>query len=239
MKQRSLIVAMAAVAGLGVSVPLPAVAQDEETVDPDTVTDTIIVTGGRRSRGMSAFIAGDYATAEVEFAKNARCALRRERNQVAALDQIQQNQATQAASAGGAANGAGGQQGATAAPPPPQPGFQAPAQRQETPRDDRLDCGERGFQVYMKGLSQLQLGKLDEAKASFRQAGNLDRTLYDAQYRLGLIAILEGNEAEARRRLRAVSSILRRCRRCEDRDEIVARREHLEAALRGDVPRGG
>ena len=208
----------------------------------DDEAEDVIVVRGRRSRGMAAFEAGDYATAEVEFQKNARCALRKERNRAAALDQIQSNQTTQALGDAGARGVQGNPTGpgAAAAPPPPpsSPSFVPPAGMRAEGTDDTLDCGNRAFQLYMRGLSQLQLGKIDEAEESFRRAGDLDRDLYDAQYRLGLIAILRGDEEAARWRLGAVERILRRCRRrCENRAEIVARRDHLASALRGEVPR--
>ena len=219
---------------LALSLAAPVTAQDADEED-------VIVVQGRRSPAMTAFEAGDYATAEVEFARNARCALRVERNGAAAIDQIQSGQVDQnvrgtpsSTSAGAGQNGA---PPATAAPTPQ--GFRVPPGRQGKD-NTRPDCAERGFQVYMKGLSQLKLGKIEAARDSFRQAGNLDRNLYDAQYRLGLIALLDGDEKEVRWRVRALSSILRRCKRhCDAREEIAARREHLERALRGEVPTGG
>ena len=207
----------------------------------DEVEDVIVVRG-RRGRGMAAFEAGDYVTAEVEFDKNARCAQRKERNRLAALDQIQANQTTQSLG-GGAAQGVQGNPtgpGTAAAPPPPpaSPSFVPPAGMRAEGTRGPLDCGDRAFQLYMRGLSQIQLGKVDEAEDSFRRAGDLDRDNYDAQYRLGLIAVLRGDEDAARWRLGAVERILKRCRRrCDEREEIVARRDHLASALRGEAIR--
>ena len=239
-------IALAALAAMSAAGPVPVAGQEqgddgtESTVRPvkEEDVDTIIVRAGRRSRGMAAFESGDYATAEIEFGLNARCALRRERNRLAGIDQIQQGQIGQEAGLAPSAGQANPQGPGSSAPPPASAGaqnFQAPAQAFATGSDDDLDCGERGFQIYMKGLSQLQLGKVEEAEDSFRQAGNLNKNLYDAQYRLGLIALLNGDEKEARWRLNAIKRILKRCRKCQVREEIIVRRDHLEAALRGEA----
>ena len=84
----------------------------------------------------------------------------------------------------------------------------------------------------MRGLSRLQLGKVAEAKDDFDQAVTIDKNLYDAHYRLGLIDLLEGDEKGARRHLKRMRTISKRCRRdCDVRDEIDASIADLSARL--------
>lgn len=208
----------------------------QDTVPSDEVVDEIIVRGGKINPALAAFEAGDYATAEIEFTKNARCARRVERNQAAALDQLRSNQIGQNVRAGGASSGGSqaaaqsgqaGQGGATS------PTFQASATRADVAEEavSVSTCGNRSYQVYMAGLSQLQLGKIAEAKDSFAQAVALNKNLYDAHYRLGLIGLLEGDEKKARKHLKRMRTIGRRCRDCSDRREIDAFAVDLAARL--------
>ena len=212
-------------------------AGDAPAPQEEEVVDEIIVRGGRINPAMEAFRAGDYARAEIEFERNAMCALRVERNRLAAIDQIQSNQTTQALQSGASSNGGSSAGAAQAAPPPPpNSGFQAPATRAAEAEDevDPGTCTNRGFQVYMAGLSQLQLGRTDEAKRSFERATTYNKNLYDGHYRLGLIALLEENPKGARRQLKTLRRLAKRCRRdCDAREEILARIDDLDARLAG------
>lgn len=219
-----------------------AAAQDTTPADEplmDEVVDEIIVRGGKINPALAAFEAGDFATAEIEFTKNARCARRVERNRAAALDQLRSNQIGQNVRAGGASSGGGqaaaqsGQTGQGGAPAT----FQASATRADEADEAEeavslSTCGNRGYQVYMAGLSQLQLGKIAEVKDSFAQAVTLNKNLYDAHYRLGLIGLLEGDEKKARKHLGRMRTIGRRCRDCADKGEIDAFAADLAARLR-------
>jgi hypothetical protein len=65
----------------------------------------------------------------------------------------------------------------------------------------------------MIGLSQIQLGKLDEAKYSLERAARMtnDELLYDAHFRVGLLELLDGEVDMAARRLTRLRSIQRNC----------------------------
>jgi len=217
-----------------------ALAQDEQdTADDEQILDTVVVTGSQNDNAMAAFRAGDFKTAEVEFLDNATCALRRERNRLAGIESIQTSQ-TRADIAGSAAssavstdaNGGVSLDGSSAAQSLNSVSNSS-AYNAET-RKDR-SCENRAFQMYMAGLSQIQLGKTDEALTNFKRSTTLSKTLYDAHYKIGLIMLLQGDQKEAEKQLTKVEGILARCLRCDARQEIIDRKEHLAKALSGEV----
>ena len=164
---------------------------------------------------MAAFRAGRYDAAEAAFLENAKCALRQERNLTATVDAArfgtrQQNLDPTVSTAA----------------------FQTPT---NIPQRTGQTCTQRGFQLYMAGLSQIQLGRPDDAKKSFKKATSLSKTLYDAHYKLGLMALLEGDHKMAERQLAKIESILTRCHACAARQEISDRQAHLQKALNGAV----
>lgn len=217
-------------------------AQDEteqSTTGEERVLDTVTVTGVQNDAAMAAFQAGDYATAEVEFLDNAMCALRRERNLTASIEnaRISADRADTFANSTGGDSGASSQ-GATAGGATDIPtGIASPtgvAARNVQTDFDRT-CEMRGRQLYFAGLSQIQLGKTDEALRSLERATAASKVLYDAHYKIGLIKILEGDRKSAERELSRIERILTRCRNCEARQEIEQRRDHLSRAIAGEV----
>jgi tetratricopeptide (TPR) repeat protein len=222
-----------------VAVPSLTIAQDAETGEEDRVLDTVTVQGVQNDAAMAAFRAGDFETAEVEFLDNAMCALRRERNLSASVNTARLDSAraeTLANSAG--SNSGGASQGAGAGTPQ---GAQIAgsassgiAARNIETQTDRT-CEARGHQLYMAGMSQIQLGKTDEALRSLEKATVASKILYDAHYKIGLIKLLQGDEKTAKSELKKIERILDRCRRCEDKPEIESRRDHLAMAIKGEV----
>ena len=192
-----------------------AIAQDQPTNDDQRVLDAVIVTGVQNDDAMAAFRAGEYDAAEVGFLKNARCALRRERNLTAAIDSARLSN-SQPNFDPAISNGAS----------------QTPS---NLPQRTERTCAHRGFQVYMAGLSQIQLGRSEEAKESFKKATALSKILYDAHYKLALIALLDGDRKTAKRQLKKIDGILKRCYACPARQEILDRQAHLQKALNGEV----
>lgn len=214
----------------------------EETSDSPTgerVLDTVTVTAIQNDAAMAAFQAGDYVTAEVEFLDNAMCALRRERNLTASIE----NARISADRAETFANSVGGDSGATSQGANAGSGTDIPtgiaatsgiAARNVQTDFDRT-CEARGRQLYFAGLSQIQLGKTDDALRNFERATSVTKVLYDAHYRIALINLLEGDTKSAERQLAKIEGILKRCRRCEARQEIIDRRDHIRKALGGQV----
>ena len=219
-----------------------ATAQDTEgTEGEDRVLDTVTVTGIQNDAAMAAFQAGDYETAEVEFLDNAMCALRAERNFAASIDSARAN--TQRAdtfeNAGTVNTGANTGGGGAGNDQTIQTNVGISTSRVQDDQDTTRDrtCEARGRQLYFAGLSQLQLGKTDEALRSFEKATVASKILYDAHYKIALIKLLSGDTKSAKTQLSKIDGILKRCRRCaeDDKKEISMRRDHIAKALEGQV----
>ncbi|MEL6859538.1 MAG: tetratricopeptide repeat protein [Pseudomonadota bacterium] len=213
---------------------------DEETASDERVLDTIEVTAIQQDAAMAAFQSGDFETAEVEFLDNAMCALRRERNLTASVENAQISTARAESFSDAVANNSGAStQGAGAGAAPQGAGVGIAsvsgisANNVQTTYD--RTCEKRGYQLYFAGLSQIQLGKTEEALRSFERATAASRILYDAHYKIGLIQILNGKPDRAKPQLRAIEGILKRCRNCEAKQEITERRDHLQSAIDGGV----
>lgn len=201
------------------------------------VPDEIIVTSRKQSDpAMTAFLSGDYETAEIEFDKNAFCALRVERNFRSGVESARNDsiRADLAGNINAPQQPTGGQGGAGGAI-----SLAAPAAVQVTginssdlnKNSARRTCENRGFQVYMKGLSQLELGKTAEAKKTLSQATKIHRTLYDAHFKLSLLEYQEGNLEEARKELKKLKKISAKCKRCVAKPEIEGQVKYLDALL--------
>lgn len=220
-----------------------ATAQDEEgdTAESIETEDVIVVRSARTvDYAMDAFNRGDFQTAEIEFTANARCAQRRERNLTASVESSQRNAARAETfqSAQPSDSGASSRGGGASSTPPPTVAGPGATDSITSDREAPLGrtCDDRGFQHYMTGLSQLQLGKIDDALKNFNRAVVLNKVLYDAHYRIALIALLRDDRKTAERQLRSIEAILRRCRKCEAKDEIQQRVDHIKKALSGEVP---
>jgi len=84
----------------------------------------------------------------------------------------------------------------------------------------------------MIGLSQIQLNKYDDAKISFIRAIRLNKKLYDARTRLGLIYLSEANFDEARYQLIKLNDARMRCKhKCRDSAQIKSFEIHREGNL--------
>ena len=212
----------------------------ETTEGEDRVLDTVSVVGVQNDAAMAAFRAGDYETAEVEFLDNAMCALRRERNTFNSIETAQTNSARADifAAANGSVDSGVSSRGASAGAGQQTPsGLSAAdgvAARNIANTYDRT-CEKRARQLYFAGLSQIQLGKTNEALRNFEKATASSRILYDAHYKIGLIKLLTGDTRTAESELRKIEGILKRCRDCEAKQEIVDRIDHLSKAINGEV----
>ena len=213
---------------------------DEEVASDERVLDTVEVTAVQNDAAMAAFQAGDFETAEVEFLDNAMCALRSERNMTASVENAQISTARAESFADAVSNNSGATtQGAGAGAAPQGAGVGIASVSGITANNvqttyDRT-CEKRWYQLYFAGLSQIQLGKTDEALRNFERATAASRILYDAHYKIGLIQVLNGKPAQAKSELKAIEGILKRCRDCEAKQEIIDRRDHLQSAISGNV----
>jgi len=170
---------------------------------------------------MSAFINGDYETAEIEFKKNYSKLIRQENFRDQALRQTQNNAITQQVINGLPTPGSQGGQPVNSNTPA---GFDVRGLNQRAQREkdseSRIGSGDNlGYQLYMTGMSQLQLKKYAEAKTSFKRAIRRTKSLHDARLRLGLLEMREGNidaaQAQYAKLLKAQKSCKSRCDRTE------------------------
>lgn len=218
---------------LGLAISSPTFAQEEEPVDEIVVTAT-----KQRDPAMSAFLSGDYATAEIEFDRNAFCALRVERNFRAGVDSARDS--TLRADVGVDADtpaqttGSPGSGGGITLPSAPSVAPSASVNSsdfQKNKSEDKRTCENRGYQVYMKGMSQLKQGKMAEAKETLSRATKIHKTIYDAHFRLSLLEYQEGNITKAEKQFNSLKKIAERCRRCEAKEEIQAQVKFLSNLL--------
>ena len=203
-------------------IPMTAMAQDSRQ-DNQFIEDEVIVTGKIKGGddAMTAFLNGDYATAEIEFKKNFKNLTRAENIKINTFIQTQNNQTT--AQILNAPPQIGGQGGAAPASlTAPTLDVRGLNQIARKPDENTLKSGsDRGFQLYMIGLSQIQLNKYDDAKISFIRAIRLNKKLYDARTRLGLIYLSEANFDEARYQLIKLNDARMRCKhKCRDSAQI-------------------
>jgi len=231
-----------AIALIGTAALFPAYAQtvsETEGIQSADVPDVVIATGRKQTDpAMSAFLSGDFETAEIEFDKNAFCALRTERNFRSGVEgardasiraDLASNGNTPAQPTGGPSAGAGAGAAAGAGTPTVQVNGVNSSDFQRNIK--RRTCENRGFQVYMKGLSQLELGKRDEAKETLSQATKIHRTLYDAHFKLSLLEYQEGNLYKAQKELKKLRKIAARCKRCGAKPEIEGQIKYLDEIL--------
>ena len=218
----------------------PAYAQQVGTPENQNqadIPDEVIATARKQTDpAMSAFLSGDFETAEIEFDRNAFCALRVTRNFRAGLDSAR-NDSIQSEVAGNsniAPQPSGGQGGANVPTTPssvvPTSTFNSSDFEKSKSAKNRT-CENRGFQIYMKGLSQLELGKTAEAKKTLSQATKVHRTLYDAHFKLSLLEYQEGNLDKAKKELKKLRKISARCKRCDAKPEIEGQVKYLDQLL--------
>jgi TolA-binding protein len=219
--------------------PLAAYAQESNQNGQDVVDEIIVRGSTQTDPAMSAFLSGDYATAEVEFKQNAFCALRRTRNFQAAVEAARDNSIDSQTSniADLSSTSSAGQNGANTLSSSPSISSTSRANTSNLNTDkDKLKrtCENRGFQIYMMGMSQLKLGKQEEARKSFSRAVNMSATLFDAHFRLGLMEYQDGNLDKTMKHMQKIQKIENRCnkRNCAAKDEIKAQIEFMKKLLR-------
>lgn len=223
-----------ALSSLLTSVAMPVSAQDTGSQN-EQVVDEVIARGTLQTDpAMSAWHAGDYATAEIEFDKNAFCALRAERLVFAGVESARNSSLTAniAADSVAPSPGAGGQ-GGVAAPPntaASAPQFNtSPFGKNESAK--KRTCEDRGFQLYMRGLSQLKLGKTVEAKKSLSRAAKMRKNLFDAHFRLSLLEYQDGNLSEAEKHFKKLRKLESKYIKSSAKEEIQAQILYLKNLL--------
>ncbi len=214
----------------------PSFAQSNDSTSNEPIDEVIAEGTIRTDPAMSAYLSGDYATAEVEFERNAFCALRATRNFRSGIESARDStiRADVGVDANVAAQPSGGLGGGAVAPSAP---TSAPTARLNTNdfkkngATAKRTCEDRGFQLYMAGLSQVKLGKLDEAKESFEKSIRLRKNIYDAYFRLALLEYQEGDTKKAKKQFRRLLKLESDCKRCEFKEEITQQVQYLKNIL--------
>lgn len=196
----------------------PAAAASSAAANDDD-QQVVLVEAWRRDRALDAFLRGDFATAEVEFKKNLRCIRRVELQLDYALRQAALGRASFA------------QAGTAYAPPDIHNLPLRPDQIAER------TCYSKEWQLYMIGLSQIQLGRFAEAKKSLYSVTRMSKEdlMFDAHYRVGLLELLEGDVESANRRLAHLTKMQRSCEargiRCEVQSDLEEATSYLSRAV--------
>lgn len=235
-KTRHYLIGLMAVSTL-CSQPLFAAVQDDpQTNNNDEDIENITVTARAGDAAMQAFNAGNFELAEIKFKENERCALRVERNRQAFIEGVRESQISQEVNGGGVNTGSS-MTDSNAARVEGNSSMNAIAAKTQKAEDKVREntCENRAFQIYMAGMSQLQLGRAEDAEASFERAVALSQIQYDAHYRLALMKLLRQDKSGAEGHLEAINSILKRCYNCDAREEIVRISDFLQKAVDGKI----
>ncbi|MES1199919.1 MAG: hypothetical protein ABUS57_00505 [Pseudomonadota bacterium] len=188
-----------------------------------TNEDTIVVQG-YRDRAMSAFLRGDFVTAEREFGNNLSCIQRIETLNSFAFEQARTDELRADASA------AMGPPGAAVTAPAPMASYNIHSRRARVPE---RTCEGPDWQLYMMGLSQIGQGKLRQAKDTLYRVvrSSNNQYLFDAHYRVGLLELMDGNINEADSRLTHLRQMQHFCDARGEACEIKAELDYEVAYL--------
>lgn len=206
------------------------------------IKDEVISTGTvkGRDKAMGAFFSGDYERAEIEFENNLRrIRVRRARLEDAAtrIAMSEINAEMARASGTGVGNGSGLSDFNADAINGIVDAARAKDRRSDEAETEGLTSGDDpSFQLYMIGLSELQQGKMEEAKSSLRRSVRMNGRNYDARYRLALIHILDKEYGPAKAQFRKIQNRLKTCQKrrknlCDERSELEDAVSVLNTAL--------
>jgi len=218
---------------IGLMISAPAISQDEDM--PQIDEDVITVIGRKSESGlkaMQAFNMGDYETAEIEFERHFDALKRTDRATKRAARVGSDAQISGIIAAGPGALGTSGGASAPGSAPSvdvsvsnsasaSNAATQSATLRNASRQDLEVGYEDFAFARYMTGLSQIQLGKFAEAKESLRESVKHNYRNYDAQMRLGLLELRDGEALDARERLIRLDKMRQACdNRCEDAAEL-------------------
>ena len=207
-------------------------AQEAEPVDEIVSHGSI-----QKDPAMSAWNAGDYETAEIEFGKNAFCALRSERNFLSAVESARESSINANVASGigatvGSTAGIPSGSGSSGSQPQPTSSTRLNSNNFKNKNSNlKRTCEDRGFQIYMMGMSQLKLGKRDEAKKTLIRAAKMRKTLYDAHFRISLLEYQDGNIEQANKHFKKLRKLESKYKKGENHKEIKAQIKYLKNLL--------
>lgn len=217
-----------------ISVPSAAQNAPDATTETENTEIEEIVTYGQqnwdRHDGMKAFFNGDFKTAEIEFEREFLSLKRFESSRENAANDadIGRDRADSTAvmnAATGVVAGPGGGVQVQSAPTsaPRSGGVSGRFNKKQATGNSLLTDGvityhDFAFTKYMAGLSEIKLGKYDEAKVSLKQSLNHDGKNFDARMRLGLIYVQDRNFEDAAKQLTKLDKMRKKCIKlsCDD-----------------------
>lgn len=209
-----------------------------DTINDVPEVDEIIAygkQGGEVHDGLKSFFDGDFEQAEIEFEREFKSLKRGESTKEnAAIDSaLAYDRAVATAGATGSTAGnssIGGSvsievnRGSVASNSGVSGGLKT---TRETGRgvltDGVVTYEDFAFSKYMSGLSEIQLGKYEEAKKSFKQSLRYYEKNYDARMRLGLINIKENDFKEAAKQLKKLNKMRQKCDKLDCDDALAIR----------------
>lgn len=204
----------------------------DSLVSDEPYEDEVVAIGtiSKADPAMGAFARGDYATAEIEFTLNYQFIQRADRARANAFQNLS-NSSLSAQVANGPGEVSGGGQNIT-----PSANVNGSNAYKPTPESTKFNSrvpqvNDIGFQFYMRGLSQIQLGKYDEAQESFERALNFNNRLYDAKFRLGILELRNGDRDAAEAWLSELERNQKWCKYCDGKQEINSGIAILSASL--------
>lgn len=212
----------------------------EDSKEAPINTDEIISNGtraGSNHPGMNAFFDGDFTTAEIEFEREFLSLKRgKSARENAAFEAV--NNGLRAQNLSSATNSSAPSTGPSGggAPSPSinsggsqssGPNITGGSRKNKTGRgiltDGKVTDDDFSFSKYMAGLSELQLGKYEEAEKSFKTALLYNSKNYDARLRLGLLHLKNERYGDAAKQLEKLNKMRLKCIKvsCEDRKFIT------------------
>ncbi|MGJ8559201.1 MAG: tetratricopeptide repeat protein [Litorimonas sp.] len=209
--------------------------QAETIIEDEVIARGTIITG--QHEGMDAFFRGDFVTAEIEFEQEFKGLRRFERARESAAEDavLSADRAQAQADAGNNLSSSVNSRGGGAPAQSSSSALSANSgvtsnfiNRRREGRtlltDGKVTYEDFGFTRYMSGLSEIKLGKYEEAKVSLKQSLRYDESNYDARMRLGLLNIMDSDFESAADQLEKLDKQRRRCERI-DCDDIQPLRE--------------
>jgi len=179
--------------------------------------------------GLKAFFDGDFEQAEIEFENEYKSLKRYERGRESAVqDAALATERTRMMAADRVIAGASSQDFTTVQPSVADSSSSSPNIIKKRGggntllTDGKVTYEDFGFTRYMSALSEIKLGKFEEARDSLKTSLHYDETNFDARMRLGLLDIMDRDFEAAAKHLKKIDKQRRRCERqsCDDLDEL-------------------
>jgi tetratricopeptide (TPR) repeat protein len=204
-----------------------------DTPETEAIKDEGIISYGTinldQHDGLKAFFDGDFEKAEIEFENEFRSLKRYERGRENAVQDaaLAADRALMMAD-GGVTAGASTRNGNPVLTPVFGNSSGAPNLIDKRGggntllTDGKVTYEDFGFTRYMAGLSEIKLGKFEEARKSLETSLRYDESNFDARMRLGLLHVIDGDFEEAAKQLEKIDKKRRRCQRlaCEDLETL-------------------